>query len=96
MPVQPRLVYPTQLMQTVLAIPTTPIVTTIPQSQVQTFVSQLVQTGPSNLQPQVSSQEVQVSQVVVQQPLVSEVQQQPQVSIPLSRLTQAYTGIVYS
>ena len=48
------------------------------------------------MQPQVSSQKVQIPQVVVQQPLVSGVQQQPQVSITLSRLTQAYTSIVYS
>jgi len=89
MPVQPRLVYPTQPMQTLLAIPTTLVVTIVPQSQVQTVASQLVQTGPSTSQPQVSSQEVQVSQVVVQQPLISGVQQQLQVSIPLSGLTQA-------
>ena len=50
-----------QPMQIVSAIPTTPIVTTVPQSQVQTVVSQLVQTGPSTLQPQVSGQEAQVS-----------------------------------
>jgi len=29
MPVQPRLLYPTQLMQTVSTIPTTPVVTTM-------------------------------------------------------------------
>ena len=66
MPVQPRLVYPTQPIQTVLAIPTTPVVTTVPHSQVQTVVSQPVQTDPSTLQSQVSSQEVQVPLVVVQ------------------------------
>jgi len=93
MPNQPRLVYPTQQMQTVSNIPTTPVVTTVPQSQVQSVVSQLVQTDPSSLQPQVSSQEVQVSQVVIQQSLVFGAQQQPQVSIPLSRMTHAYTGI---
>ena len=87
MPVQPRLLYPTQPMQTMSAIPTTHVVTTIPQSQVQTFVSQPVQTDPSPLQPQVSSQEVQVSQVVIQQPLVSGVQQQPWISIHLFGLT---------
>ena len=54
--VQPRLVYPTQPMQTMSAIPTTPIVTAIPQSQVQIVVSQLVQIGPSTSQPQVSGQ----------------------------------------
>ena len=48
------------------------------------------------MQSQVSSQEVQVPQVVVQQPLVSVVQKQPQVSVPLFGLTQAYIGIVYS
>ena len=61
MPTQPRLVYPTQPMQIVSNIPTTPVVTTMPQSQAQTVVSQLVQTNPSLLQPQVSSQDVQVS-----------------------------------
>lgn len=83
-------------MQTVSAIPTTIVVTTVPQSQVQTVLSKPVQTGPSTLQLQVSGQESQVSQVVVQQPLFSGVQQQPLVSIPLSRMTQAYIGIVYS
>ena len=77
-------------------IPTTPVVTTVPHSQVQTVVSQPVQIGPATSQPQVSGQEAQVSQVVVQQSLVFGVQQQPQVSIPLSILTQTYTGIVYS
>ena len=48
--VQPRLVYPTQPMQTMSALPTTPIVTTIPHSQVQTVVSQHVQIDPSTLQ----------------------------------------------
>lgn len=71
MPTQPRLVYPTQLMQTVSNIPTTPIVATVPYSQAQTVVSKLIQTDPSPLQPEVSSQEVQVSQVVIQNPLVS-------------------------
>lgn len=66
MPTQPRLVYPTQPMQTVSNIPTTPVFTTEPQSQAQTVVSQPVQADPSSLQPQVSSQEVQVSQVVIQ------------------------------
>ena len=37
--VQPRLVYPTQPMQTMLAIPTIPIVITVPQSHVQIVVS---------------------------------------------------------
>ena len=95
MPTQPRLVYPTQPMQIVSNIPTTPVVTIVSQSQAQTVVSQLVQTSPSTSQPQVSGQEAQVYQVVVQ-PLVSGVQKQPQVSIPLSGLIQAYIGIVYS
>jgi len=82
-------------MQTVSAIPTTPVVTTIPHSQVQTVVYQPIQTGPSTSQPQVLLQEVQVSQVVIQQPLVFGVQH-TQVSIPLSRVTQAYTDIVHS
>ena len=47
-------------------IPTTPIVTTVPQLQVQTVVSQPIQIDPSTLQSQVLSQEVQVPQVVVQ------------------------------
>ena len=51
MQVQPSLVYPTQPTQTVLAIPTTPLVTIVPQSQVQTVVSQPIQTNPSPLQP---------------------------------------------
>ena len=59
----------------------------MPQSQTQTGVSQLVQTDPSSLQPQVSIQEVHVSQVIIQKPLISGAQQQPQVSIPLSGMT---------
>ena len=77
-------------------IPTTPVVTTVPHSQAQTIVSQPVQTDPSYLRPQVSSEEVQVSQAIIEQPLVSGAQQQPQVSMPLSGLTQDYTGIVDS
>jgi len=64
-------------MQTVSNIPTILVVTTVPQSQSRTIVSQLIQTNPSSFQPQVSSQEVQVSQVVIQQPLVSGAQKQP-------------------
>lgn len=94
MPNQPRLVYPTQPMQIVSSIPTTPVVTIVQQSQAQTVVSQPVQIDHSSLQSQVSSQEVQVSQVSIQQPLVSGAQQQPQFSIPLSGLTQDYIGIV--
>ena len=60
MPVQPRLVYPTQPIQIVSNIPTTPIVTTVPESRVQTIVSQPVHTDLSTFQSQVSSQEVQV------------------------------------
>lgn len=45
--------YPTQPIQTVSFIPTTPVVTTIPKSQVQTIASQPVQPNPSTLQPQV-------------------------------------------
>ena len=56
-------------MQNMSTVPTTPVVTTVPQSQVQI--------DPSTLKSQVSIQEVQVPQVVVQQPLVSGVQQQP-------------------
>jgi len=56
--VQPRVVYPTQPMKTVSAILTTHVVTIVPQSQVQTVVSQPVQTNPSTLQSQVSIQEV--------------------------------------
>jgi len=52
--VQPRLVYPTQPIQTMSNIPTTPFVIIVPQSQAQSVVSQLVQTDPSSLQPQVS------------------------------------------
>lgn len=96
MPTQPRLVYQPQPMQMVSNIPTTPIVTAVPHSQAQTVVSQPIQTDPSSLQPHVSSQEVDVSQVVIQQPLVSGAQKQPQVSIPLFGLTQAYTGMVDS
>ena len=61
----------TQPMKTVSVIPTTPVLTTVPQSQVQTIVSQLVQSDPSTFQPQILGQEVQVPQVFVQQPLVS-------------------------
>lgn len=64
-------------MQNVSGIHTTPVVTIVPQSQVQNIVSQPVQIDPSTLKSQVSSQEVQVPQVVVQQPLVSGVHQQP-------------------
>lgn len=73
MPVQPRLVNPTQLMKTMSVIATMPIVTTVAQPQIQTVVSQPIQTNPSTLQSQVLSQEVQISQVFVQQPLVSRV-----------------------
>lgn len=47
------------------------------------------------LQPQVSSQQTQTYQAVMQQPLVSGVQL-PQVSVPLSGVTQVATGLVYS
>ena len=53
--VQPRLVYPSQPMQTISSIPTMPIVTTLPQSQAQIVVSQPMQVDPSTLDPQVSS-----------------------------------------
>ena len=86
-------VYPTQPIQPVSNIPTTLIVTTMLQSQAQPVVSQ-PQPIPSSLQPQVSRQGAQVSQVVVQQPLVSSAQRKPQVSVPLSGTTQAHTGTV--
>ena len=51
--VQPRLVYPSQPMQSVSLIPTTHVVTIVPQSQAQSVVSQPVQAGPSTSDPQV-------------------------------------------
>jgi len=94
MPLQPRLMYPTQPMQTEPIISTIPVVTMEPQIQAQLVVSQPVQVSFSTSQPQVSSQQTQTSQAVMKQPLVSGVQL-PQVSVPLSGVTQVSTGLFY-
>ena len=94
MPLQPRLVYPTQPMQTEPIISIQLVVTMEPQIQAQLVVSQTVQVSSATSQPQVSSQQTQTSQAVMQQLLVSRVQL-PQVSVPLSGVTQVATGLLY-
>lgn len=45
--------YPSQPMQPVSFVPTTPVVTTLPKSQAQLVESQPLQDGPSTSYPQV-------------------------------------------
>lgn len=53
-----------------------------------------MQAHPSTSNPQVSGIQVEPSKAVLQQPLVSGVQQ-IQASLPFTRMTQTYTSLVY-
>lgn len=87
MPIQSRLVYPSQ--------PMLLVVIALPQSQAHIVVSQPMEAGPTTTDPQVSGVQIQPSQVVLQQPLVLGVQQ-PQASLPFTIMTHNYIGLVYS